>query len=77
MKSESGFQVKKLDTLPIKLRDPLHLPHFRASNVGLILPKLKVGEVFAITVLNNTNLGDTTLSTAKIQLNIAVVKLES
>ncbi len=31
-------------------------------------PKSKVGEVLAITMLNNANLWDTTLSSAKIQL---------
>ncbi len=31
-------------------------------------PTSKVGEVLAITMLNNANLGDTTLSNAKIQL---------
>ncbi len=31
-------------------------------------PTSKVGEVLAITLLNNANLGDTTLSSAKIKL---------
>ncbi len=31
-------------------------------------PTSTVGEVLAITMLNNANLGDTTLSSAKIQL---------